>query len=71
VVGKVTSQEKVKPGDFHSSVAAMALSPDNRWVAAAVGPRPNRGVWLVLGRGQGPRAILGKLHRLARSTVAR
>ena len=48
VILAIHVREEVKPGDFHSAVTAVALSPDGKWVAAAYGNRPARADGLLL-----------------------
>lgn len=48
---KLPTRESVEPGEFFSSVSALALSRDGKWVAAAFGGRPARADGLILDEG--------------------
>lgn len=47
-VRSIRVRDGVRPGDFHSAVTAVALSPDGKLVAASFGNRPARSDGLLL-----------------------
>lgn len=55
-VRSIGVRDEIRQGDFHSSVTALAISPENKWIAAVVGLRAPRGDGLILPAG--PDAVI-------------